>query len=531
MWTAEGLEPGARTKAGEPIVSIDTLLLDSSPFWSRSRSRSAERTLSGLFARLSREDRGSVVRCAGRLQDTLPEPVLDRNRVLVAYGGGKDSSYSLAFVRAMQLVLLRDHGTTFNLRVATNRHAGMPRAVMENVDRVYTALGLYSDPLCELLLVDGDEVTEFDVDTPQRAEVLARNRLDVLLTGHRTCADARPTFCNACNLSMVNAFGVAAAFGTGVHVIVTGDSPQEQRAYLLWVKRLARRIGSRPRAGTGNGFAGFLQSANDIARAYFTDIHGAAATEAIADRRIATGVPSGLQFFSIYDETCYSSGDHWELLTDFLGFEFDDLAFSFTESDCANPALMAHLRGLKCERLFGRSYDEGLAEYVEFAVRLMRRKEFPEVLIQKMIERYRSQGAGRALRDAVNRFAAEAYRLTEEQLICMVYSPFTEKGRRLDRYVQRELPGLADHLDELHELLRDGSSGDRSTLRAELERVSGLPLAQLRMLYRKPLRVGRSGQGETSIIGAILDGDPHKDVIQTRHAPDGPVVPELISGR
>jgi hypothetical protein len=31
-----------------------------------------------------------------------------------------------------------------------------------------------------------------------------------------------------------------------------------------------------------------------------------------------------------------------------------DPAFSFTESDCANPTLMAHLRGLKCERLYGR---------------------------------------------------------------------------------------------------------------------------------------------------------------------------------
>jgi len=53
---------------------------------------------------------------------------------MVAYGGGKDSSYTLAFVRAMQLILFRVHGSTFQLRVATNRHAGMPRAVLENVD-------------------------------------------------------------------------------------------------------------------------------------------------------------------------------------------------------------------------------------------------------------------------------------------------------------------------------------------------------------------------------------------------------------
>jgi hypothetical protein len=70
-----------------------------------------------------------------------------------------------------------------------------------------------------------------------------------------------------------------------------------------------------------------------------------------------------------------------EMLTGFLGFRFDDLAFSFTESDCGNPALMAHLRGLKAERLFRRSYDEGMAEYIAFALDLMRRKDFPPQLV------------------------------------------------------------------------------------------------------------------------------------------------------
>src|SRR5712675_2175728 len=82
-------------------------------------------------------------RCALRLRAALPhQDRLERNLVLVAYGGGKDSAYTLAFVRAMQLILFRVYGTTFRLRVATNRHAGMPRAVLENVEREYQALRL-----------------------------------------------------------------------------------------------------------------------------------------------------------------------------------------------------------------------------------------------------------------------------------------------------------------------------------------------------------------------------------------------------
>lgn len=195
-----------------------------------------------LRAALPAANLEEALRCSARLQAALPDrALLDRNLVMVAYGGGKDSSYTLAFVRAMQLILFRVHGSTFRLRVATNRHAGMPRAVLENVHREYQALMLYQDPDCELLLVDGDEVSAFDVDSPQREHVVRRNRLDILMTGHRTFADGRPTFCNACNLSVFNSFGVAAAYGPGADLIITGDSQEEQRQYTAWVGRLADR--------------------------------------------------------------------------------------------------------------------------------------------------------------------------------------------------------------------------------------------------------------------------------------------------
>ena len=44
-----------------------------------------------------------------------------------------------------------------------------------------------------------------------------------------------------------------------------------------------------------------------------------------------------------------------------------------------------------------------------------------------------------------------------------------------------------------------------------------------------PLR--RTGRDGTDVIDVVLADDPHKAVIPTRHAPDGPAVLELISGR
>jgi len=210
------------------------------------------------------------------------------------------------------------------------------------------------------------------------------------------------------------------------------------------VGRLARRLAvpAQPARGGAGGPGRLLARLDAIGQSYFADIHGPDDAEAVAERRVTSDVPAGLRFFSIYSDTAYRAGDHLELLTGFLGFEFDDLAFSFTESDCGNPALMAHLRGLKCEHVYGRSYDEGLAEYVEFALGLMRKKDFPADLVETMRARYDSPEAASRMRDTAARYALETFGLTEEQLVCMAYSRRRE-GLGLGEFLGREHPALA----------------------------------------------------------------------------------------
>jgi len=328
--------------------------------------------------------------CAARLHAVLPQRVLSENRVFVAYGGGKDSSYSLAFVRLVQLLLFEQYEATFQLVAATNRHAGMPDAVLENIDRVYKALGAYDDPTVELLLVDDGEISPFDPARPLSPETIEKNRLDILLTGHRCEGNARPTFCNACNLSMVNSFSLVASYGDGVDVIITGDSNKEQRAYFAWVHQVARKF-NLPIAKEDRSFHSFLQTLGNISSTYFQNIYGNEVNQYPEFR--AFKINHLLRFpvfFSIYQDTVYEAGQHWEFLTEFLGFQFDEMAFSFTESDCSHPALMAHLRGLKAERVYQRTYEEGIIEYVDFALELMQKKDFPLTLIEMLQQRYSS---------------------------------------------------------------------------------------------------------------------------------------------
>ncbi len=448
---------------------------------------------------------------------------LARHRALLAYGGGKDSSYMVAYVRLMQLLLYQEHGTTFQLRVVTSRHAGMPVAVMENIDRTYRALGLYDDPDVELLMVDGHDVSTFDATRPLPDDVVRRNRLDVLMTGHRCHGDGRPTFCNSCNLSMIGAFATAAAYGGGVDAVVTGDSTAEQKAYMLWVRRLARQMGLPP--GNLTRFDAFVQTADGIARSYYSDIYLSADSGEVGSRRMTQlGNDRNPIFFSIYEDTAYRSGDHWDLLTEFLGFRFDDLSFSFTESDCANPALMAHLRGLKAERVFGTGYAAGIEEYRDFAITLMQAKDFPQQLVTRMRQRYSSRRRIEGMRRRLDEYARDAFGLTQEHLVCMLYSPFIDEARNLRPYLEAERPDLLEHMDEVHAVLVGRAAGPPALV-TTLTKVSGLSADNLRVLYRSS--VAATG----TAIGLVLAGDPHKAVIRTKHAPDGPSTLELISGR
>jgi hypothetical protein len=485
--------------------------------------------LGALHAHFSPSHRASAEHCAQRLHAILPDQhQLSNNTVMVAYGGGKDSSYMLAFVRMVQLLLYGRHQATFRMRVVTNRHAGMPRAVMENIDRCYRQLFLHHDPDCELLLIDGDEVHSFELDLPLPESLIRRNREDILVTGHRTQADARPTFCNACNLGMINAYGVASRHGSGVDIIITGDSRREQRAYSIWINRLAQQFDLRPE---GSGFGAFLSTANRIATRYFRDIHVVPAR--VRARRINPELNKPLQIFSIYEDTGYAAGDHWSLLVDYLGFQFDDLAFSFTESDCANPALMAHLRGIKCERVYGRSYREGIDEYVRFATGLMEQKEYPAHLIETMRQRYADELGVHERRIAINNFALQAYGLSKVQLVCMVVAPFTERGRNLEVFLKREHPVLAHYGKAIHSLLQqEGPPADAMDIKLArcLQGISGLELSQMRMLYASEFSIG-THEAPRTILAAVLQRDPHKAVIETRHAPNGPVVHEILSGR
>ncbi|MEV6328812.1 PqqD family protein [Streptomyces sp. NPDC051909] len=464
-----------------------------------------------------------------RLVEALggPDQLPDR-KVMVAYGGGKDSTYVVAFVRAVQLHLQLAHGRTFVMRVANMRHAGVPLAVMENIHRVYEALGLLDDERAELLTVDHTVIRPFRVDLPLPERLVELNRVDVLMNGHRSAGDGRPTFCNSCNLAVADFYGRAAWWQGGVDVIMTGDSRREQALYSAWILRLAKASGIDVDECRRMGFQGLLTALRGIGDAYFRELFGDdVEAEELEARAVSTGDRSMQpEFVSIYDLVSYRVHDHWDLIVDFLGFRFDDLAFSFTESDCANPTLMAHLRGLRAQHVESRDYEAGIVEYLQLAEQMMRKKEMPEDLIRLALSRYDSPAKIAERRELSTVYARDVFGLSEAALTAMVFSPFTDEGARLEAFVAACHPEMAGRTAELRAALR-GEPGAEDA--AEwLEQVTALSLTHLRTLYRSAL-VDFGAQA--TMMSRVRAGDPHKAQVKTVDPATGMPVLELISGR
>lgn len=452
---------------------------------------------------------------------------LPSRTLLVAYGGGKDSTYTVAFLRAVQLRLAQEHGVTFMLRSATMRHAGVPRAVMENIDRVYRRLGMLDDGRAELLINDLDQVRPFHVDLPFPESLRNINRRDILLNGHRTQGDGRPTFCNACNLNVANFFGRAAWHNTPVDAVFTGDSAEEQRTYFAWIMRLAREAGADIRSLRDSGFHGVLKGLNAIGQAYYAEVHGEDEHEELDRRKVAAGDVGHIpEFISIYDLVHYDLDAHRDLITGFLGFEIDELAFSFTESDCANPAVMAHLRGLKAQHVEKRSYEQGVREYVQLGQTLMAKKQIPEDLQDIVLARYATPERIESMRIRMIQFCEDAHRISLDQSICMVYSPFVGKGRRLAVWIDSEHPELADNIDDITAVLNDDDNNE--LIRPLLESFSGLPVASLRHLWRQP---EVDFDQRDTLLARVREGDPHKAPVDIRDGDSQTIRTTVISGR
>lgn len=460
-----------------------------------------------------------------KLKDRLKN--LHSKRIAVAYGGGKDSTYVIALLRAAQLLSLREYNSTFEIVVIVNYQSHMTKTVLKNIDNTLSTLGMLRDHRIKSFIVHGAVVTELSVSTTTSSlkipdKIIERDRSDLLIAGHLTHGEPRRIYCDFCNLYMQ--FGelkVLTTFGNECDLIITGDSLRELSFYRKWIKKLGVLTSDNSCAELFS-FAGYMQCIRGIAEKYFLYVHNE--VPKMYRDLLRSSFPARFpELFSVYADVQYSADYHLNMLK-FLKFKFspNDLTAVFTETDCSAPALMWHIHALKCKHQMSRTYENGAIEYAKFAVDLMKTKEFPEKMQREQYHRYSKKS--HEMRQVVSQHYQRTLQLTEDHLICIIYSPFTNQAKNLVQYLHEQQPRLLPNFNNLYRALKDKNFEISRTTRKRLEECSGLTFEQMQLLFQKKAFLPRVGTTLKNVTWQNVDSslkffqmlqewDPHKKVV------------------
>lgn len=402
-------------------------------------------------------------------------------KVLAIQSGSRDSCYTLALLRAAQLSIAGRAPVTFRLRVASLCLNGTSAKARENIHRSYSALFLYDDPRVDMVMVDNREVLPFNHLAPISSAGRESNRLNLLMVGHRRIWNGPLDIWDDGYLATGEFYGQIARWDGGVDALISGDTPRQQKQFIDGLKRAAAKAGFNlpPRGDTGYEelFVLLDELGSDCYRAFYSEGEQAAwrPAEQFETCRRST-------FIDVHDMLVSNLEERWPLLTEFLGFQPDELAAQLSDNDFVSVSICAHLRGLQACFAQGRNYDAGVAEYLQRALVMMRRKRLPERLCEQAVEVFGNpamQVDQRALA------AAETQKylgLSEAQLVCLLFSPFVEQGTALERFLRRCHPGMLVAMPDLHRAMQ-GKSVPEQVVQWMVD-VSGLSVDQIGRLYR-----------------------------------------------
>lgn len=422
-------------------------------------------------------------------------------KVMLAYGGGKDSAFALAFLRAAQLSIAARASATFELRVVTARHLGMSSVVIDNIERTYSALVMHDDPRVELLVLEDGCMRRFDARQPVSARQQRAERLDTLVTGHLTAGQVRPMFCNRFYLGLADLYRQGMSWQGGVDALISADSLPERKRYLAWGRRMMREAGVAGTRPIGAYPGVFLQGLGQLRRLYVSEVQG----QADVSLRPVPGVRRAPRLLDIADLVLPAGPSRSAQLLDLLGYRNDELALGFTHSACANPLLMTHLCGLRAQFVEDREYAAGIHEHLLHVRSQMRRTSMPANLQAQAVDLWQGSERLAQRRALADGFAQQAYGLNETQWVCLLFAPFVEQGQGLERFLGRCHPAMQMAGPYLHNALQGLPAAQ--PLVQWLEDVSGLPMATLQMLYG---RGSEAGAGARSLLARARDSDPER---------------------
>ena len=401
-------------------------------------------------------------------------------KVLTVQNGTRDSCYTLALLRAAQLSIAGRAPVTFQLRVASLRLNGISPTARENTQRSYSALFLHDDPRVEVVMVDDRQVLPFDPQAAISDAGREANRVNLLMVGHRRVRDQPINIWDDYYLATGEFYGQVARWKGGVDAFVCSENLRQQKLYIEALKRAAAKVGVRIRTPGSDGFEQLFdmldELGSDCYRALYTS-QGQAPwrpAEAFEECRRTS-------FIDIQEMLVNDQEERWPLLSEFLGFQPDDLAVHLGDNECVSPSIAAHVRGLHACFVLGRSYESGVTDYLQRSLVLMRRRQVSERLCDHAREAFGNPARASERRAQAAADAQKNLGLSEAQLICLLFAPFNERGASLERFLRQCHPGMLVAMPDLHRAMQGYPVPDQ--ILQWMVDVSGLSVTLIGTLY------------------------------------------------
>jgi hypothetical protein len=391
--------------------------------------------------------------------------------LLLLDAGDRRSAHALACLRAAQLSIATRSPCTFSLRVAVARVAGVGGHALGNCERSYAALFLHDDPRVQLLMVEQGQVMPFDIRLAQPR--LAREREAFLLFGHMTGARPQCLFGSRHQLALADAYSHVLGVDGGASALVCALPAGQRQRYLAWARRCLRQAG-QPTGWPLQGCARTLAAGlSHLHHAVQGQLLGTEPVCAVTHHCFLAAAP--LQVIAVD-----------ELLQDLAAPQRLDAMLGHREGWAdgvsaleawADPALVAHLLGLRGEYFSRRSYAQGFDGHVWRIGSAEPTVDTP---------------GWETVRAEASVYFEEALGLRDQQLACLLYAPFVARGQRLEYYLRRCHPAMRVALPYLHRALQGRDCPQ--VVEQWLVSTSGLGIAQLQRLYRHhPCAGGGSG--------------------------------------
>ena len=422
-------------------------------------------------------------------------------RVMVVHEGGKESAYTLAFLRAAQLSIAARAPVTFMLRLAVLRQPRLTASVMARFHNQCNELFLYDDDRVELLQVDETGAHPVTRHTPFSECPPEAGKLDVLMWGHVSEGDARATFLYSDLLSRAPLFQTAYRWGGAVNALIDRRPPPHLGEYAHWMLKVAEQLGHCEASSTDDVLPAALDMCLKLEKASRSILH----PQSIPAETPALSAGSEWVVINVFDcLSCEVEVLNSEALN-FTEGHINAAGVNIEEPQAAVILVEAHVQGLRHVYTEAGDYCSGVSSYLHALVWENEcNSRYKGQLVSVIAGAFNTPKRIQKLRQQMADYLNDLYNVKDEQISCFIQSPFVEQGGQLAAFVQRNYPDKLPWVPDLHDALQAHPQACARQA-AWLETVSGLPLKSLQALYT--LRKIDLAEG-TTLIDLMGSHDP-----------------------